>query len=792
MNAPAFSAAIPATDPDAIRTFCDIVFGGLDGLVPVRLLAEKGIATARPRLPFVAVDGLAEAIASLASGATKEGRGVFVVPGTVARAGSARAGDVVQSAVILVDLDAGDIDAKLAHLEDHLGPASLVVASGGRTDDGQDKRHAYWRLYEPVKQDGLKRLAALRATLAEKVGGDPAFGSLHQPIRVAGTIHGKHGVLTPVRVIAARTNAVPLEDMAVAIDRMPILQGMSPRIDVGGRRHRGPSAKELALKRIHAGGTDELTRFDALGKVIGHWLRLVRTGRVTLAEAWLRVQEHNAACISPPWEDHRLENGFKRLLSRDEANYGPMPDFGLHALGLSGSDGAASDEGNGASPTSAAPETVQFSDDDLALRFAERFRDRIRYAPARKLWMVWTGIIWRPDETRVIVDLVRKSLRIDASLLDDVAARRRLCSDRTITAVEKLARADRTLATAEADWDRDVMSINTPAGVLDLVTGEMSPHVSGQLLTRVAGASPGGACQTWERFIAVVTGEDPDLAAYLQRVAGYCLTGSMAEQVFFFLCGSGANGKSVFISMLSHVLGGYAATAALDTFTSSTGDRHPTDLAGIARARAVFVTETEHGKAWAEGRIKAITGGDRLRVRFLYRDFFEVDPAFKIMVAGNTRPQLTGVGEAMRRRLHLVPFSVTIPPEARDRTLLDRLKGETDGVFRWMMEGCKAWQQIGLAPPVRVTEEAQSYFRDEDVVGQWLDEACIRAPDQQALSLVLYTSWREWAEARGLPPWSQRWLGEELRTRGFLAGRVHKGRIWIGVAPRGCPPGGAS
>ena len=232
--------------------------------------------------------------------------------------------------------------------------------------------------------------------------------------------------------------------------------------------------------------------------------------------------------------------------------------------------------------------------------------------------MIWTGRVWQPDERHSAIDKIRLSCRVVAATINDEQMARKLCSQRTITAVEKLARTDPRIAETGNVWDRGPMILNTPAGIIDLATGELKSHDAALLHTRIAGASPQGSCPRWLRFLQEVTGGNQDLVDYLQRVAGYCLTGSMSEQVFFFLHGTGANGKSIFISTLSEVLGDYAATAPLDTFTSANSERHPTDLAGLATARAVFVTETEHGKPWAESRIKAITGGDTLRVRFLY------------------------------------------------------------------------------------------------------------------------------------------------------------------------------
>ena len=785
MTAPVPGPLIPAVDAAAIRTFCEVVFAGLEGFAPIRLLAEKGITGVKPVLPFVPVTTIVEEILKHAEKAACDGRGVFVVPGAVAQTRRAKAEDVTQSAVVLVDLDVGDIAGKLAHLESHLGPATLVVASGGHTEEGQAKLHGYWRLDRPAEGSDLARLARLRRLIEQRVGGDSSFGSLHQPIRVAGTVHGKFGVHAPVRLIEHRPHVYELDQIVARTEGMPRIPGAAFTVDTGARRTKGPAARDLLLQPVRAGAVDGTTRFEAVGKVIGYWLRMVRTGRLSLDAAWTQIQDYNAACIVPPWDEAKLAASFRALLSRDVEAHGPMPDYEtwFEEPDPDGPEGDRSDH-----LPMAGPDAIRFSEDDLAQRFADRYRGRLRFAPARGCWMVWSGQLWRQDDQNKVRDLIRKSCRVDAAQTDNLKVATRLSSERTVSAVDKLARADPAFATPEHDWDKGSMVINTPGGVLDLRTGELRPQVPGDLFLRMARASPGGDCPTWLRFLDEVAGGREGLVPYLQRVAGYCLTGSTAEQVFFFLCGSGANGKSVFLAVLLHILGDYGATAALDTFTSTANDRQSNDLAGIVKARVAVVTEIDHGRTWAEGRIKAITGGDRVRVRFLYREFFEADPAFKILVAGNSRPRLRAVGEAMRRRLHLIPFDITIPPEKRDQHLLARLKAEQDGIFRWAVEGCRAWQSMGLAPPPCVRDAADAYFRDEDLIAQWIEDRCGLSSDAWAPSVDLFKSWKAWADERGLEVGSQRSLGEELRARGFIAERRHRGRGWSGIALRAGAP----
>lgn len=776
--------AAPITvDPGMIKQHVDLLFRGTEGFVPVRLLMEKDGEEVRNHLPFepVAPD-LTRRIIAKAQRAATSGAGAFLVPGTVVQPGSAKASDVVQMTCLLVDLDKGDIAAAKKHLETHVGQPSLMVRSGGLTDEGEHRIHLYWRLCEVATGDDVVRLCDLRGHVAERVGGDTSFASAHQPIRLAGSIYAKSKLRRLVEIMEQTDAVYPLSELDQSVRAMPPLPGLAPsriKIDTG---RKGPKAADLKLTRIRSNGQDNITRFEAIGKVIGHWLNVVRSGRMSLDDAWLRVEEHNAACIDPPWQTTRLRKSFDALLERDISCHGLMPNLGV----LFASASTDREEAFGqkqASPTAVLPEAVFLSDDDLADRFVTRFRGELRFVPARGAWMVWTGRFWKHDETRLATNGVRQICRATADTVNDEKMARKLCAERTINAVEKLARTDPRIAESASAWDRGEMIINTPHGTLDLVTGQMQVHSPNDLLTRTSKASPSGDCPRWKKFLGEVTGGKAGLADYLQRVAGYCLTGRMTEQVFFFLHGTGANGKSVFIDAMSHVLGDYAATAPLDTFTSANSERHPTDLAGLATARAVFVTETEQGRPWAESRIKAITGGDTLRVRFLYRDFFEVQPTFKILVAGNTRPRLVGVGEAMKRRLHLIPFDVTIPVEQRDKTLLDQLHGERDGIFQWMLEGCKAWQESGLQPPPCIREAADEYFKDEDLVSQWIDERCTIDASTKAPSAQLYKNWIEWADARGFDRGSQRSLGEELRMRGFLPYRTGRERGWSGLQP---------
>jgi putative DNA primase/helicase len=290
----------------------------------------------------------------------------------------------------------------------------------------------------------------------------------------------------------------------------------------------------------------------------------------------------------------------------------------------------------------------------------------------------------------------------------------------------------------------------------------------------------------WNAFLKRVTNEDVELQQYLKRVAGYCLTGITSEHVMFFLYGSGANGKGIFLNTLHAIWGDYAAVAPMEMFCESKNERHPTDLAMLQGVRLVIAQETERNQRWAESRIKSMTGGDPITARYMRQDFFTYIPKFKILVAGNHKPSLGAVDEAIRRRLHLIPFTVTIPPAERDTKLFDKLIPERPGILAWVVEGCLEWQKIGLAPPPTVQNATDAYLADEDNIGKWLDERCALDPIYTTLSSDLYADWKNWAQTAGEHPGSQKRLSQSLIERGFALSRqggTGKGQF-SGLAPR--------
>ena len=301
---------------------------------------------------------------------------------------------------------------------------------------------------------------------------------------------------------------------------------------------------------------------------------------------------------------------------------------------------------------SATEEAVWGTEDALALSFTRRYHNDWRYVAGWGKWLVWDGLRWRAEDTLAASDLIRHVCRHASLNASNARIAAKLAASSTIGGVERLARADRRHAATTDEWDADPWLLNTPGGVVDLKSGRLRDHDRCDRMTKITTATPRGECPTWRQFIHEVTGGDAEMQTYLQRMVGYALTGSTREHALFFLYGTGANGKSVFVNTLADILGDYATNAPMDTFMETRTDRHPTDMAGLRGARFVAAIETEQGRRWAESKVKNLTGGDKIAARFMRQDFFEFFPQFKLFVAGNHKPAIRNIDEAMKRRLH--------------------------------------------------------------------------------------------------------------------------------------------
>ncbi|MEM7696112.1 MAG: phage/plasmid primase, P4 family [Pseudomonadota bacterium] len=433
-------------------------------------------------------------------------------------------------------------------------------------------------------------------------------------------------------------------------------------------------------------------------------------------------------------------------------------------------------------PRSARGKGSKQSEDQIAAQFAEQHEDKFLYDHILGAWYVWKGYRWDVDRRKVIIEDIRAIIR--AFLGASPADGRSMGSSRFIGGVEKLARSDKRLAVDQSQWDSDVLLAGVPHGTLDLRTGIVRPPDPHDRITKTLLVAPAdqATCPRFLAFLHEALGGDAQMIDALQRLAGYFLTGDTSEHRMVFLYGTGGNGKSVLVSVLSEILNDYATTAGMETLTASSFDRHPTELAVLRGARLVTAVETEEGRSLAESRIKSLTGGDEITARFMRQDPFTFKPQLKLLIAGNHQPRLTNVDEAMRRRIWIFPFVIT--PRRKDRYLLDKLREEYPSILRWMIEGALKWQADGLIEPPSVTRETAEYFSRQDLFQSWLDECCtvdVSDPALWASTEELLSELNSYLRDNGEPSQSAIGLSGLMRSKGFK----HKKRTRGGAEKRG-------
>lgn len=434
---------------------------------------------------------------------------------------------------------------------------------------------------------------------------------------------------------------------------------------------------------------------------------------------------------------------------------------------------------------------AEYSEDALAARFAEQYRDTVRYVAAWDRWFVWNDKRWAPDEIQTVPRLVQQMCEEVARRCPTGATANRVRSRSTRLAVQREASVDGRLAATADQWDTKPWLLNVPSGTLDLNTGQLRQARREDYLTKLASAAPERKRPTlWLEHLKFVTGGNRDLQAYLHRVCGYCLTGDVSEEVFFFLYGTGKNGKSVFVETIRDILGDYAQVTSMDTFTATHNPTHPTDLAKLRGARLATATETEEGHRWAEAKLKQLTGGDRITARFMHQNFFEYLPQFKLMISGNHKPKLRNVDEAMRRRIHLIPFEVTIPPDKRIRGFAKKLRAEWGAILQWAVEGCVVWQREGLKPPPAVIDATNGYLEAQDVLADWITERAVVDKNVRANPTELYRDFAGWAQERNQYIWPQKQFSQKLEEYGYLGQKSHGQRYIIGLGLRHQSAGG--
>jgi len=337
------------------------------------------------------------------------------------------------------------------------------------------------------------------------------------------------------------------------------------------------------------------------------------------------------------------------------------------------------------------------------------------------------------------------------------------------------------------DFDADPMQLGLGNGVWDLQKGRLLPISPECLVTKRCSVSYDAAetCPEFDKYFAEVQ-PDSAIRGFLQRFAGYLLTGSVDEQVFVFFYGLGANGKSVFIELLAWLMGDYSRkipTEMLMQHQRSPQGPSP-DIVALKGIRVAHANETDEGRRLAEARVKEMTGGDTLTGRVPYaKADITFQPTHKIIIVGNHKPEIADTSNGMWRRVLLINWDTTIPDNRQDKQLLEKLKTEGPGILNWALQGCRQWKQNGLQVPEQIRAATEEYRDEQDIIGEWLAEDCNMGFGRTEEKKRLYIAYQRWTRINGHYPLAQGRLTRRLNERGYKLQRDKRTVAGLALKP---------
>ena len=333
--------------------------------------------------------------------------------------------------------------------------------------------------------------------------------------------------------------------------------------------------------------------------------------------------------------------------------------------------------------------------------------------------------------------------------------------------------------------------LNCQNGTIDLQTGQLMKHDKKHLITQVCAAEydPAARSELWEKTIRQII-PDNELRRWIQKAIGYSITGFTREEKFFCLYGEGGGGKGTFIETIARVLGDYASSIPIETILASRNDAGngqgaTPQLAKLAPKRFALTSESGKDRRFKDDTLKLLTGGDKLTARFLYGQPFEFIPHFKIWMSTNYKPSVADATDTgVKRRLLILPFVADLA-DIRDITLKERLlyPQERKGILKWAVDGCLMWQKEGLDDiPAAIKELMEAYYKENDPIGQFIDECCVPDEDLKVKAQDLLKAYNNWLEDNGSKyKIGRQAFSQDMQRRGYELKRFTAGRYFLGI-----------
>ena len=334
----------------------------------------------------------------------------------------------------------------------------------------------------------------------------------------------------------------------------------------------------------------------------------------------------------------------------------------------------------------------------------------------------------------------------------------------------RLARSEEGMSVDLNKLDQDPYLLGVRNGVVDLKTSKLLQPSPDRLVTKYCNVhfDPEASCPAFDAFLERVVPSEAE-RQFLLVAMGYCLTGLTSEQLWFFLHGYGANGKSVLVGLLERLMGDYAVKIQTESLMQQPrGGSAAPELLGLQGKRLVFANETQDGQRLDDARIKDLTGGDSLAGRWLYsNDTINFRPVFKLLMVGNYVPIVSDNSHGFWRRVVLFPFNVTIPPHEQDKRLAAKLASEASGILNLLLKSLGIYWKEGLRVPQSLSRATNSYRSDQDLIQQFIDDRCKSGPDRTITKASLYEMYRLWCLDNGCRAVSSNRLSRNLTAKGF-------------------------
>lgn len=421
--------------------------------------------------------------------------------------------------------------------------------------------------------------------------------------------------------------------------------------------------------------------------------------------------------------------------------------------------------------------TVTLTDDGNRQRLVILERHRLRFVPDRGQWLSWgrSQWAWEPDRGAAVEAMSQIIRAIDPENDQVQKHKTRSLSKRALLDAVALAELSPEMRIRIEKLDADPYALNTPGGVVNLITGELAAPTPEALHTRITSVVPDfdRVPERWLAFLAqtMLGARQPEkMIPFLQRLAGYSATGKVTHHILPFLHGSGGNGKTVFLEVLQAVLGDYSGAAPAD-FLLAGGKDELNAVATLSGQRLVVCSEVPQTAKFNEPKVKNLTGGDRLAARFMRENMFTFTPTHHLWLLGNHQPRVDAGGTSFFRRLRLIPFLHEVPEEEQIEGLADQLVAEEGpAILAWIIRGAKM-QLDGLKEPGEVLAATQEYAEEEDHLGRFLAERVRIGGDPKLVRVNtkdMRHSYEVWCFEEGIKnPLPVSPFGRELKTRGI-------------------------